>query len=312
VYRRPLAAHNRLLKQLAEVADRDRVGMGERHGRDRAWAVRPGSGTRVRPIRRLRPFVSSYVDFDMAGWPPGRHRGLPDGTLPVVVSVGAPLTVRRAGHADVAAAATVAGLRSGPVGIVHDGTQRGVQLALTPRGSRALLGLPAAALAQGVWPLEEVIGRRAHELAGRLAGASDPAGRAQVLDTVLAGWAVDEDYPAVVDAVWRRLAGSAGCVAVTRLADEVGLGRRHLGQLVRAELGLTPKTVARIMRFGRARRCLRSVPTASLAQIAVICGYFDQAHLANDWKQLGGCTPGEWMSEELPFLQDQESDRGAR
>jgi hypothetical protein len=70
--------------------------------------------------------VFSYVDFDMAGWPPGRHRGLPDGTLAAVVSAGAPLAVRRAGHADVAAAATVAGWRSSPVGIVHDGTQCGV------------------------------------------------------------------------------------------------------------------------------------------------------------------------------------------
>ncbi|MGO9083182.1 MAG: helix-turn-helix domain-containing protein [Streptosporangiaceae bacterium] len=258
----------------------------------------------MRPARRLRPFVSSYVDFDMAGWPPGRHRGLPDGTLALVVCAGAPLTVRRAGHADVAAAATVAGLRSSPVGIVHDGTQRGVQLALTPRGSRALLGLPAAALAQGVWPLEEVVGRRAHELTDRLASAPGPAARAEVLDIVLARWAVDEDYPAVVDAVWRRLASSAGRVPVTSIAAEIGLGRRHLGQLVRGELGLTPKTVARILRFGQARRCLRSGRMASLAQTAVICGYFDQAHLANDWKQLGGCTPGEWMSEELPFLQD--------
>src|ERR1700691_2326112 len=83
---------------------------------------------RVRPPPRLRPFVSSYAEFDMAGWPPGRHRGLPDGPLELVVTLGAPLTVRRAGHADVAAPATVAGLRSSPVGIVHDGTQRGVQL----------------------------------------------------------------------------------------------------------------------------------------------------------------------------------------
>jgi AraC-like DNA-binding protein len=276
------------------------------------WAVQPGSVVHIRPARQLGPFVSSYVDFDMAGWPPGHHRGLPDGNLMMVVSVGAPLTVRRPGHADVTAAATVAGLRSSPVDIAHDGTQRGLQLALTPRGSRALLGLPAAALAQGVRPLEDVIGRRAHELADRLVGASDSAGRAQVLDTVLAEWVVDEAYPAVVDAVWRRLTRSAGCVPVARLADEVGLGRRHLGQLVRAELGLTPKTVARIMRFERVRQWLRSVPTASLAQTAVKCGYFDQAHLTNDWKQLGGCTPGEWMSEELPFLQDQGSGRGTR
>jgi AraC-like DNA-binding protein len=266
----------------------------------------------VRLSPRLRPLVASCVDFDMAGWPPGRHRGLPDATLALVVSVGAPLTVRRAGHTDVVAAATVAGLRSSPVGIVHDGTQRGVQLALTPRGSRALLGLPAAVLAQGVWSLEDVIGRRARELADRLADAPALAGRVRVLDTVLAQWAVDEDYPEVVDAAWRRLASSAGRVRVTSIAAEVGLGRRHLGQLVRAELGLTPKTVARILRFGQARRCLRSGRTATLAQTAVMCGYFDQAHLANDWKQLAGCTPGEWMAEELPFLQDPGSGPSAR
>jgi AraC-like DNA-binding protein len=263
---------------------------------------------RPRLSPRLRPFVSGYADFDMAGWPPGRHRGLPDASLELVVSVGAPLTVRRAGHADVVAAATVAGLRTGPVGIIHDGTQRGVHLALTPRGSRALLGQPAAALAQGVWSLEEVIGRRARELTDRLACPPGAAGRATVLDTILAGWAgagaASDEYPQVVDAVWRAIAGSAGRAPVARIAAEVGLSRRHLGQLVRDELGLTPKTVARIFRFGRVRGCLRARRTAGLAQTAVACGYFDQAHLTNDWKQFAGCTPGEWIAEELPFLQD--------
>lgn len=266
----------------------------------------------MRLSERLRPFVADCVDFDMAGWPPGSHRGLPDATLVLVVSVGAPLTVRRPGHADVVAATTVAGLRSGPAGIVHDGTQRGVQLALTPRGSRALLGLPAAALAQGVWPLEDVVGRRATELADRLAGVAGPAGRARVLDTALAAWAVQDDYPELVDAVWRMLAGSGGRVPVTSVAGELGLGRRHLGQRVRAELGLAPKTVARIFRFSHARRCLRTGRTPTLAEAAVMCGYFDQAHLANDWKQLAGCTPGEWMAEELPFLQDAGPGLGAR
>jgi AraC-like DNA-binding protein len=257
----------------------------------------------------LRPFVAGYAGFDMAGWPPGRHRGLPDGTLTLVISVGTPPIVRCAGQADLKAAATVAGLRSSPVGIVHDGTQRGVQVALTPRGARALLGLPAAALAHGVWALEEVVGRRAHELTDRLVTARGPAGPARVLDTVLAGWAVDVGYPAAVDAFWRRLTGCAGCVSVTGIAGEIGLGRRHMSQLVRAELGLAPKAAARIVRFGQARSCLRTGRAGSLAETAVACGYFDQAHLSNDWKQLAGCTPGEWMSQELPFLQDQPPAR---
>jgi len=135
----------------------------------------------------------------------------------------------------------VAGLRSSPVDIIHDGTQRGVEVALTPRGARALLGLPAA--------------------------------------------------------------------AVTGIADEIGLGRCHMSQLVRAELGLTPKTAAQIVRFAQARRSLRTGRTGTLAETAVMCGHYDQAHLTNDWKQLAGCPPGEWMSQELPFLQDQRPVR---
>lgn len=247
----------------------------------------------------------------MAGWPPGRHRGLPDGTLTLVVSVGTPLIVRRAGQADLKAAASIAGLRSGPVDVVHDGTQRGVQIELTPRGARALLGLPAAELAHGVWTLEEVAGGRARELTDRLSGAPGRAEQARVLEAVLAGWAVDVGYPAAVDAFWRRLTGCGGCLPVTSIADEMGLSRRHLSQLVRAELGLAPKMAARIVRFGKARRYPRAGRTGSLAETAVLCGYFDQAHLANDWKQLAGCTPREWLSQELPFLQDPGPARSA-
>ncbi|MEO5723808.1 MAG: hypothetical protein ABIQ39_01580 [Ilumatobacteraceae bacterium] len=43
----------------------------------------------------------------------------------------------------------------------------------------------------------------------------------------------------------------------------------------------------------------------SLARIAVDCGYFDQAHLTNDWTNLAGCPPTAWCAaEHVPFFQD--------
>ena len=258
---------------------------------------------RLSRARSLCGLVEGYVDFDMAGWRPGRHRGLPDASLTLVVSLGSPLTLRYAGRA-VVSRATIAGLRSGPVDVVHDAAARGVQIALTPHGSRALLGLPASELVEGVWPLEQVIGGRAEVLADRLAEARDAAARAAVLDAVLAEWSVAATYPGTVDAVWRAITDSGGRAAVSSIADEMGFSRRHLGQLVRAELGLAPKVLARITRFARARSCLQRGRTRGLAETAAVCGYFDQAHLSYDWKRLAGCTPGQWLCEELPFLQD--------
>ena len=194
----------------------------------------------------------------MSGWPWDRHRGLPDGTLNLVISIDAPLIIRQAGQADLEVKATISGLRAGPLDIIHPGWGQGVQIEITPPGSRALLGLPAAELANGVWALHEVIGTRADELLESLLEQPGPKERARTLDAVLSGWIHDVKYPSVVDATWRRLVASAGSVSIMRLADEAGLSRRHLSEVLRTEIGLTPKTAARVLRFAHARMNLRT------------------------------------------------------
>ena len=90
------------------------------------------------------------------------------------------------------------------------------------------------------------------------------------------------------------------------IAAGVGWSRQHLGQRFRAEFGLSPKLVARVIRFERATRMLRSVPSfVSIAQTATACGYYDQAHLNRDFIELAGCSPTRWLAEEeLPSFQD--------
>ena len=54
-------------------------------------------------------------------------------------------------------------------------------------------------------------------------------------------------------------------------------------------------------RFATSRTMVGRRP---LAEVAVVCGYADQAHLARDWAELAGCPPSVWVREEFPFLQD--------
>ncbi len=48
---------------------------------------------------------------------------------------------------------------------------------------------------------------------------------------------------------------------------------------------------------------LHTGPATGRSSAAQTCGYFDQAHLPNEFNALAGCTPGTWIAEELPFRQ---------
>lgn len=109
---------------------------------------------------------------------------------------------------------------------------------------------------------------------------------------------------------WQRLLRTGGRVAISRLAAETGWSDRHLRGRFRAEIGLTPKAAARVIRFDRARRLLgrgqRAGARPSLADLAASCGYYDQAHLDREFRDLAGCPPTAWLAEEF---QNHQADR---
>ena len=107
--------------------------------------------------------------------------------------------------------------------------------------------------------------------------------------------------------IGRALAGLTRGATVQRVADDVGLSRRHLGTLVRSETGVTPKEFHRIARFDASRSRLAAAAGTgrpSLADLAATIGYADQAHLTREWQALAGCTPTRWLRDEFPFVQD--------
>ena len=249
----------------------------------------------------LAPYVSSLTPYDVDLGAPGVHRGLPSTTLTFVLPVGEPLDVGWQGVPTSRGArwSTVSGLHAHPAEIHHDGHQRGVQLALTTAGARALFGLPAAELAGEMLELTDVAPGLRH-LPEQL--ATCPAReRESVVERALIAELARHGAPAPRAEVGRALASLTRGSRVQQVADDVGYSRRHLRNLVRQECGLTPQEVRRLGRFERSRARLGRQP---LADVAHAVGYADQAHLTREWVELAGCTPTTWLREEFPFLQD--------
>jgi AraC-like DNA-binding protein len=269
-----------------------------------------------RPLPPLRPFVERYSGYRMAGFRPGLHRGLPSRHLTFIISLAGPVEIAAMPdilQAPAALSAFVGGLHNGPAAIVHDGTQVGVSLSLTPFGARGLLGVPAGELAGRVIDLEALLGADAGRLADRLHTAAGWEERFALLDTVLLERLGRVTLPPVrpeIEGAFRRLVAADGGVDIATLAAQTGWSRRHLAERFRAEIGLPPKVLARVARFDRARRLLgRSTPPA---EVAALTGYYDQAHLNRDFKEMAGCSPTTWLAEELPIVQDSGAAGGAR
>ena len=94
---------------------------------------------------------------------------------------------------------------------------------------------------------------------------------------------------------------TGGTLTVGALAAEVGWSRRHLGERFRAEIGLTPKAAGRVLRFERARRLLGRARRPGLAEVAALSGYYDQAHLNREWRELAGCSPDDVDGRRAPI-----------
>jgi AraC-like DNA-binding protein len=260
-----------------------------------------------RAVPALRPFLGALTGYAYRGEPPELHRGLPSRYLTIVISLDEPLGVAWPGEPVDKFHTLVGGLHSTAVRIGNSPNTAGIQLALTPAGSRALLGVPPGELGSLVTNLDDVLGRPARQLAEQLRAESSWSKRFDLLEHLLLTSWRDEPAPqprAELSWAWRRLCETAGGVGVQVLAREVGWSRRHLSERFRTEYGLAPKVAARVMRFEQAVGRLKRQPRTRLADLAADLGYSDQAHLTREWHSIAGCSPRQWMAEELPYVQD--------
>jgi len=161
-------------------------------------------------------------------------------------------------------------------------------------------------------PAEAVLGGVCAELRDRVRAAPGWPERFAVLDEILlrrAGAVAPAGASPEVSWAWQQLLRAGGALRVSALAAGTGWSGRHLTSRFRAEIGLTPKAAARVIRFDRARKLLvhkladGAERAYFLADLAADCGYFDQAHLAREFRALAGCPPSQWLAEEFRNVQ---------
>jgi AraC-like DNA-binding protein len=146
----------------------------------------------------------------------------------------------------------------------------------------------------------------------QLAAAKAPESRLAILQRHLAlgssRVAFDRRIGAAVD-----LALADDRARPAAMAEAVGMSYRQLSRLLQERVGFGLKPLVRLGRFQRVLRAMESRRRGRLASVAVRAGYFDQAHLARDFRLFAGVPPGQYLREarELArnFIADLDSAR---
>ena len=136
-----------------------------------------------------------------------------------------------------------------------------------------------------------ILGDGARELETQLTNAQDVDAQAALLEGFLLARLATGDGHARFTIACNALAAADGNVSVDAIAAVAGVSSRQVDRLFARYLGITPKTLARVLRFQRTLRRLMQDPSCSLAEVAADAGYFDQPHFVRDFKRMSGGVP---------------------
>ena len=166
-----------------------------------------------------------------------------------------------------------------------------------PYGAYAVMGFDQDCLRGRVVSLAELLGDRVARLRQRLLDTSDVVERIAVAEGWLRQQAMRgrQVHPATKWAV-EQIVASAGQLRIRDLAGGAGYSSKHLVSLLRREVGLSAKSLARITRFHAVLTRLRHDQEVDWSALAADCGYYDQSHLTRDIRCFAGCRPGDLLS----------------
>lgn len=103
--------------------------------------------------------------------------------------------------------------------------------------------------------------------------------------------------PTALIRVLERLHDDLGArVSLETLAQDSGMSRFHFCRQFRRSTGLSPYQYQLRIRVERAQSLLSQSPERSLTDVALECGFYDQAHLTRVFRRYVGVTPGRFRA----------------
>ena len=248
----------------------------------------------IKPEPPLSRFVECLWTLESEAPSNSPEKILPDGCVELILNFGARFSQHSPGGPTVQPQNFLVGQMTRPILISPTGTVEILGIRFHPGGTVPFLRVPLTELTDRVIELGNLSSKLERELMSVSLGQATLLERARAVECFLSQQClVGGDSWLMTLAA--RVVDSAGLISVDRLAFDAGISSRQLERRFLREIGLGPKLLARIIRFQQVFRAVEQCDGA-WSEIAIECGYYDQAHLIRDFQQFAQQTPAVLFS----------------
>lgn len=171
-----------------------------------------------------------------------------------------------------------------------------------PGGAFPFLPFPASELHNDILSLDIVWGAEVFNLREQLRTSDTTECRFQIMEQfLLARLAWPRTIHSIVTFALKEFEDAAYPPPISSVTDKIGLSQTRFIQLFRETVGLTPKQFCRILRFQQVLRSVEKSTPQTWIDLALACGYYDQAHFIHDFQTFSGLTPGAYLTHRSQY-----------
>ena len=239
--------------------------------------------SRRRPSADLVPWIAHYwiINWDLRGCEPQIVESLPHPNVHLVFENGD---------------AIVCGVQTHKFSRVLEGKSHVFGVKFRPGGFRPFFDGPVSKLADRVVPASRIFGKDLDALQEIALSSCAENNKVQAANTFFhARMPKHDPSRGLAEGLVDQILREPEIKTVDDLAIRTGMGKRSLQRLFSEYVGASPKWVIRRYRLHELIEKSNSSRKLDWSQVALDLGYFDQAHLINDFKSIVGLSPSEYQ-----------------
>ncbi|MEM7234283.1 MAG: helix-turn-helix transcriptional regulator [Planctomycetota bacterium] len=109
---------------------------------------------------------------------------------------------------------------------------------------------------------------------------------------------ISKEIDPLLESAATLIEARGGNVSMDDLLGRTGYSARQLERRFRDQLGLSPKKLARVVRFQRLLDAASNCDEPDWSALSIDCGYYDQPHMIREFKSFTGVSPAAHFAAE--------------